>query len=166
MISKKVGVLLLSASTLTATMVSCKEEKKDIKQTIATFKKEGELTLLKKQTDSIIKQLDIEIADSDYERQTGMMNRNSMLDNRGMLFVFPDMRPRSFYMKNTKITLDIIYLDDKYTIVSFQENAKPLDESSLPSQAAAKYVLEVNGGLARQWQLEVGDYMQFTRTKE
>lgn len=142
---------------------SCKEEKKSIKQAKVTFKKEGELQLKKASNDSVVVELDIEIADNEFETQTGLMYRESMKVNRGMLFIFPDSRPRSFYMKNTKIALDLIYLDANKTVVSFQENAKPLDESSLPSNLAAKYVLEVNAGLVKQWQLEVGDKMNFTQ---
>lgn len=144
-------------------LTSCKEEKKSVKQAKVSFKKEGELQLKKSSNDSIVAELDIEIADNDFETQTGLMYRESMKPNRAMLFIFPDSRPRSFYMKNTKIALDLIYLDVNKTVVSFQENAKPLDESSLPSNAAAKYVLEVNAGLVKQWQLEVGDKMSFIK---
>ncbi|WP_223033055.1 DUF192 domain-containing protein [Hanstruepera marina] len=151
------GVLIFTVTT------SCKEEKKSVKQTKVTFKKEGELQLIKAANDSVIAELDIEIADNDYETQTGLMYRESMKANRGMLFIFPNSRPRSFYMKNTKIPLDLIYLDTDKIVVSFQENAKPFDESSLPSNAAAKYVLEVNAGLVKQWQLEIGDKMTFTK---
>jgi uncharacterized membrane protein (UPF0127 family) len=81
-----------------------------------------------------------------------------------MLFIFPDVSYRSFYMKNTKIPLDIIYIDEQKTIVSFQKNAKPFDETSLPSEAPAKYVLEIKGGLSDEWQLEVGDQIEFEKT--
>lgn len=67
-------------------------------------------------------------------------------------------------MKNTRFALDIIYLDTNKTIVSFQENAQPFNEGSLPSNAAAKYVLEVNAGLVETWNLEVGDKMTFSKT--
>lgn len=142
-------------------LISCKEEKKNIKPTEITFKKEGELTLYKSITDTIISKLDIEIADTEYDVQTGLMYRNSMAENQGMLFVFPSMRERFFYMKNTRIPLDLIYLDNNKLIVSFQENANPLDESSLPSEVPAQYVLEVNAGLAEKWLLEIGDRMEF-----
>lgn len=125
------------------------------------FKKEGTLQLIKKDTDSIIKTLDIEIADDDYQTQTGLMYRNSIKDSQGMLFVFPNEAPRSFYMKNTRIPLDIIYISADNTIVSFQKNAKPFDETSLPSNANAKYVLEVNAGLSDAWNLKVGDKIDF-----
>ena len=85
-----------------------------IKPTEISFKKEGELTLYKSTSDSIITKLDIEIADTDYDVETGLMYRTSMKDQQGMLFVFPTMRQRSFYMKNTLIPLDIIYLDNNF----------------------------------------------------
>lgn len=134
---------------------SCKEDKKVIKQTEVSFKKEGELTLFK--SDSTQVTLDIEIADTDYDVQTGLMYRDSMEDNQGMLFIFDNEEPRYFYMKNTRIPLDLIYISKNKKIVSFQKNAQPFDENSLPSNAPAKYVLEVNAGLVDKWGLNVGD---------
>jgi uncharacterized membrane protein (UPF0127 family) len=156
-------LLLISTSIFCACIVfsSCKEEKKNLKSVEITFKKEGELTIYKSITDTIISKLDIEIADTDYDVQTGLMYRNSMEENQGMLFVFPTMRERFFYMKNTRIPLDLIYIDNNKLIVSFQENANPLDESSLPSEVPAQYVLEVNAGLAEKWLLEVGDRIEY-----
>lgn len=155
-------LLLLSSITY-----SCKEEKKKSKVTPIeiTFKKEGELLLLKAPTDSIIKQLSIEIADDDYQTQTGLMYRKSMEDTQGMLFVFPDSQYRYFYMRNTEIPLDIIYIDENKTIVNIQKNAKPFDETSLPSEGPAKYVLEINAGLAIEWDLEKGDKIQFSKAE-
>ena len=145
---------------------ACKEEKKDIKPIEISFKKEGDLTIYKAVADSVITKLNIEIADTDYDIQTGLMYRNSMKENQAMLFVFPTMRERSFYMKNTRIPLDLIYLDNNKHIVSFQENATPLDESSLPSIVPAQYVLEVNAGLAEKWLLEIGDRIEYTEINE
>ncbi len=143
--------------------IGCKQEKKTIKPIEVQFKKEGKLQLLKSTTDSIVAEIDIEIADTEYDVQTGLMYRNSMKDNQGMLFVFPSMRQRSFYMKNTRIPLDLIFLDENNIIVSFQENAVPFNESSLPSVVPAQFVLEINAGLAEQWQLEIGDYMVYSK---
>jgi len=146
---------------------SCKDDKNTvIKEKVeVSFKKEGVLQLKKADSDSIIRTVDIEIADNEYETQTGLMYRTTLGVNQGMLFIFPDVSYRSFYMTNTKIPLDIIYIAEDKTIVSFQKNAKPLDESSLPSEAPAKYVLEINGGLSDEWQLEVGDQMEFQTIK-
>ncbi|MBU2940990.1 DUF192 domain-containing protein [Lacinutrix sp. C3R15] len=141
---------------------ACKDKKKDIKPIEISFKKEGDLTIYKAATDSIVTTLNIEIADTDYDIQTGLMYRNTMQEKQGMLFVFPTMRERFFYMKNTRIPLDLIYLDNNKHIVSFQENAKPFDETSLPSRVPAQYVLEINAGLAQKWLLEVGDRIEYT----
>ncbi len=153
--------LFLGGCFLVLNLVSCKEDKKVIKQTEITFKKEGELTIFKISDSTKIK-LDIEIADTDFDIQTGLMYRESMEKHQAMLFVFNDESERYFYMKNTKIPLDIIYLDANKTIVSFQKNTKPMDESSLPSNAPAKYVLEVNAGLVDIWSLAIGDSINYS----
>lgn len=158
-ISKYSVYIFLCAITLF--MSSCKEEVKTIKQVEVTFTKEGELTLFKGTKDSIITKLDIEIAKTEQEVQTGLMYRVSMKPNQGMLFVFPEVHERSFYMKNTRIPLDLIFLDGNKNIVSFLENAQPFNESSLPSKAKAQFVLEVNAGFAEKWLLEVGDTMDY-----
>jgi len=157
--------IVIIGSVCCLSLGSCKDRKtsnsSSVTPVVVSFKKEGELQLKKAVSDSIITTLDIEIADDDYQTQTGMMYRNSMENSQGMLFIFPDSDYRSFYMKNTKIPLDIIYLSENKTIVSIQKNAQPMDESSLPSEAPAKYVLEVNAGLSDTWQLERGDVMDF-----
>lgn len=160
----KLLVFLILFSSIT---YSCKEDKQRSKVTHIEiiFKKEGELSLLKTSNDSLIKQINIEIADDDYQTQTGMMYRKSMEDTQGMLFVFPDSQYRYFYMRNTEIPLDIIYIDENKTIVNIQKNAKPFDETSLPSEAPAKYVLEINAGLSTEWNLEKGDQIQFSKAE-
>lgn len=162
--NSKLLVFLLLLITIN---YSCKEVKQRSKvtQVEITFKKEGELLLLKASNDSLIKQINIEIADDDYQTQTGMMYRKSMKDTQGMLFVFPDSQYRYFYMRNTEIPLDIIYIGENKTIVSIQKNAKPFEETSLPSEGPAKYVLEINAGLSTEWNLEKGDKIQFSKAE-
>jgi len=145
--------------------LSCKEEtKKAITTTEVTFNKEGELRILQQESDSLLITLDIEIADTDYERETGLMYRTSMQPTEGMLFVFDDVSMRSFYMKNTALPLDLIYLDDQMRIASFQKNAQPMNENSLSSKVPVKYVLEVNAGLSDKWSLAVGDSITYRTT--
>ena len=142
----------------------CKETDKPTKtedKVEVSFKKEGVLKIRRTESDSIIKTLDIEVADNEYETQTGLMYRSKLETNHAMLFVFPNEDYRSFYMKNTKIPLDIIYIAADSSIVSVQKNAKPFNEASLPSGTPAKYVLEINGGLYDEWQLEEGDKIDF-----
>ncbi len=156
-------VLIVSGLVLFG--VSCKEDKGNntsVKPITIVFKKEGTLQLKKATTDSIIAQLDIEISDDDYATQTGLMYRDSMKDRQAMLFIFSNSDFRSFYMKNTKIPLDIIFISEDFKVVSIQKNAKPMDETSLPSEGPAQYVLEVNAGLTDKWNLEKGDLIQYT----
>ncbi|MCB7481140.1 DUF192 domain-containing protein [Christiangramia sediminis] len=130
-----------------------------------TFTKEAELYLIKASGDTIQK-LDIELAENDYEHQTGLMYRESMEDNQGMLFIYDTERIRSFYMKNTYIPLDIIYYEADSSLVSIQKNATPRDEKSLPSEGPAQFILEINGGLSDEWGLEKDDKMSYIRTEE
>ena len=141
-----------------------KSESKNLTKEIL-FTKQGELTLLKAQTDSIISKLDIEIADNEYKTQTGLMYRNSMEENQAMLFIFPDEQKRSFYMKNTEIPLDILYFNSEKILMSLQKNAKPFDQTSLPSETVSQYVLEVKAGLSDKWNLEKGDRFEFARNE-
>lgn len=143
----------------------CKEkvENKILTKKIS-FTKEGELKLLRPENDSILAQIDIEIADDAYQTETGLMYRNSMSENQGMLFIFEDELYRSFYMKNTEFSLDIIFINSKKEIVNVHENAEPLNKSSLSSTAPVQYVLEVNAGLSKVWGLKAGDKIEWVRT--
>ena len=143
-------------------VASCKkEDSKPVTPLKISFKKEGHLVIRNNETDSIVAEFDIEIAESEYEIQTGLMHRESMEDNQAMLFIFPNVEYRSFFMKNTLIPLDIIYFDDNGKLVSSQVNAKPLDETGLPSKAPAKYVLEINAGLTEKLDLRIGDRIEY-----
>jgi uncharacterized membrane protein (UPF0127 family) len=145
-------------------LFSCKEESK---KTIATqsidFTHEGDLSIFLNSSDTLKTKFNIEFAETDYETQTGLMYRKGMDSNQGMLFIFPDERVHSFYMKNTEFPLDIIYIKEDLRIASFQENAQPLNESGLTSQVPIKYVLEINGGLAQELGLSIGDSISFSR---
>ena len=125
-----------------------------------SFEKEGEAFLIKSTGDTLQK-LDIEFARSAYEIETGLMYRSSMNDNQGMLFVYQNASPHSFWMKNTYIPLDIIYFAEDSTLINIQANAEPRSEENLPSEGPSKFVLEINGGLAERWDLEKGDQISF-----
>jgi uncharacterized membrane protein (UPF0127 family) len=141
------------------------EENESIETEPIVFTKEGELYLIKAEGDTI-QRIDIEIADSDYERETGLMYRQSMEEHQGMLFVYTTESPRNFYMKNTYFPLDLIFYDSDSTAVSFQENAEPLNEDNLPSGEAAQFILEINAGLVENWNIEAGDTFSVGKTEE
>ena len=149
-------VLLLSGS--------CRERqaKQVIETPEITFTKEGELFLFQSESDSLLAQLDIEIANTEYETQTGLMYRKGMEQDQAMFFVFDYSGMHSFYMKNTEFAIDIIFVDEELHVASFKDNAQPLDETGISSQVPVKYVLEVNAGLREKWGLAVGDSISFT----
>jgi uncharacterized membrane protein (UPF0127 family) len=99
----------------------------------------------------------VEIADDDAERERGLMERPPLADDRGMLFQFPDVAERGFWMRNTPSPLDIIYLDPRGRIVSIAKNARPNDDTVLPSNGPASGVLEVRAGRADEIGAKAGD---------
>lgn len=93
---------------------------------------------------------EVEIADDPAERSQGLMYREQLAANAGMLFLYPDERPRTFWMKNTPLSLDIIFIAADGRVVSIAAEAKPFDETPLGSQVPAQAALEIQGGLAAQ----------------
>ncbi len=127
------------------------------------FSKEGKLAVLDSQADTLAS-LDIEIADTIDETVLGLMYRQSMETDQGMLFIFDREQPQSFWMKNTYFSLDMIFVDNEGTIVSIRKETTPLSEASYSSDHPARYVLEVVGGFTRRHGISVGDRIVWTRT--
>jgi uncharacterized membrane protein (UPF0127 family) len=100
----------------------------------------------------------LEVAATDRARQIGLMHRRSMPQDRGMIFVFPRADDLGFWMKNTHIPLDIVYLDENGRVVSVKR-MKPLDETRVESDAPAKYAIELNEGAAGRAGVKVGDML-------
>src|SRR5262245_43182032 len=85
----------------------------------------------------------IEIADNDPDREHGLMQRDSMPADHGMIFIFPEERPQAFWMKNTRFPLDIAYIDSTGKVDSIKQ-MKPYDLTGVPSEGAIKYAIELN----------------------
>ena len=102
----------------------------------------------------------VEIADTDPERQYGLMCRTAIAPDRGMLFEFEAAHPQAFWMHNTLIPLDIIFIAADGKVVSIGRNARPLDDSPVPSGAPAIGVLELAGGRAAEIGLLPGDQVR------
>ncbi len=92
----------------------------------------------------------VEVADDKTERAQGLMNRETMSMSAGMLFVYPEPQPVGFWMKNTLIPLDMIFMDETGTVKKVHHEAQPLDESPIFGGDDILAVLEINGGLARK----------------
>ncbi len=130
------------------------------KPTEPVFRKDGELVFMAKKKK--LKTITIEIANTDATRQQGLMFRKAMPDSCGMLFVFDEMQPLSFWMKNTIMALDIIYVDDRFAIISIAKNAVPYSEASIPSGGNGMYVVEVNAGFTEKYNISEGNTILFT----
>lgn len=133
-------------------------EKSTNNSTVETpqFKKEGELTFLKDN-----QKLTLEIADNDAETTQGLMYRRTMPDSCGMIFIMKEYEPQKFWMKNTYIPLDIVYLDESKKIVTIQANTTPFSEAGVESYEKAKFVLEVNAGYCKRKGIEKGDVVKW-----
>lgn len=103
----------------------------------------------------------VEIADGPVERERGLMFRESLAEDHGMLFLFAREKQQSFWMKNTLIPLDMIFIRADRTILGIVENAEPetLTSRSVPGQS--QFVLEINGGLSTQLGLASGQTVTF-----
>ena len=159
---RKITYATLVALFFGLLVITCEDTKKQTPKPVEiTFKKDGELGIYKSETDSLLQQIDIEIADTPYKRETGLMYRNYLGAQQGMLFIFEESQYLAFYMKNTKISLDILYLNEEKVVVDIYENTNVMDETALPSKDIAKYVLELNAGKVKEWGIELGDYIRF-----
>jgi uncharacterized membrane protein (UPF0127 family) len=121
---------------------------------------ENELTLT---SDTGAHHFQIEIADDDSERAKGLMYRTELGPDAGMLFDFYEERPVSFWMRNTLIPLDMIFVKANGRIVNIHVNAKPHDPTPIPSAAPVRFVFEIAGGRAAQIGLKAGDMMTHPR---
>jgi len=103
----------------------------------------------------------VEVADDDAAREHGLMERRRMAADRGMLFEFPVRAPVTFWMKDTYLPLDMVFIDADGTVRSIYADARPMSEALIPSGAAVTGVLELNAGQAAAIHLRVGDKVVF-----
>lgn len=104
----------------------------------------------------------VEVADDDFERSKGLMCRTDLLQNWGMLFLMPEVRAHRFWMKNTLISLDMLFIDENWTIVGLLSDVPPLTLSGRGVQAPSKYVLELKAGQAQRLGLFAGLQFEYT----
>jgi len=126
------------------------------------FVKEGTLAFMSSQGDTL-RVIDLEIADDPPSRQQGLMYRSSMSDKRGMLFVFENEAKQAFWMKDTKISLDILYISGDKEIVTIYKHTQPYSTTSIPSFKPALYVVELTAGFCDRYNIKEGDHIIFQR---
>ena len=121
---------------------------------------ESELTFIDSDGNSITT-LQIAIADEQMERNQGLMDVRQMGQDEGMLFIFEENQPLSFWMANTPLSLDIMYVNTDSVIVRIYPDTTPFSETSLPSGDPAKYVVETNAGYALTHGISEGMKIRF-----
>ena len=133
------------------------------KQAIAFFRHDGTLSFVQQQTNKVLATIAIEIAETPLAMIQGLMYRKTLAADRGMLFLYDDVDERSFFMKNTRIALDIIFADADKKIVKIHARTKPYSLESLPSGQEAQFVVEVNAGFCEKHGVVTGDSITFSR---
>lgn len=109
---------------------------------------------------------EVEVADTPSKREMGLMYRRELADDHGMLFIFPDESALTFWMKNTPIPLDMIFIGADLRIVGIVRDAVPFTLTPRAVDARSRYVLEINGGIAQRRGVEVGDKLRFEGVAE
>lgn len=102
----------------------------------------------------------VEVADTPEARAQGLMNRDSLPRSAGMLFVYDAPQRATFWMKNTRIPLDMIFLDSKGQVLGVHANARPMDTTIIDGGLGVLAVLEINGGLAARLGIALGDMLR------
>jgi uncharacterized membrane protein (UPF0127 family) len=165
---KKIIIAFIAA--LIATSIYYYFKKKNTPDPITTnteavkepvFTREGTLFFIGEK--DTISRIAIEIADNPEETTQGLMHRKIMPDSPGMLFKFDEPNLHAFWMKNTIIPLDIIYVDENLSIVDIQKYTTPYSTTSLPSSKPIKFAVEVNAGYCDKRDIKVSDKIYFRR---
>lgn len=125
------------------------------------FSRQGELLFIGQSASDTLAIIDIEIADDDLKRARGLMYRKSIPEKGGMLFIHETEQIQSFWMKNTYIPLDIIFVNSEKIIVTIHPNTRPLKEWSYASTQPSLYVVEVNAGFCNRHHIRSGDRIAF-----
>lgn len=115
-----------------------------------TFTKEGTLSFVRPDG-SVLRTIDIEIAETNDERRRGLMFRRSMGYDRGMLFIFDEEDEQTFIMKNTPMSLDMIFVDADSQVVNIAKRTAPMSDERYSSTAPAQFVVEVRAGFANRF---------------
>ena len=146
-------IALVLVLILSAGLISSKQNKKLEKGDLL------EVTLVNSQEKQV--KIFADVADNQSELEKGLSGRSKIQDDRGMIFIFPEENILTFWMKEMKFPLDMIFFDSQFNIVDINENAQPcktIRECPIyPSKKPARYVLEINAGLARKNNLKIGD---------
>jgi uncharacterized membrane protein (UPF0127 family) len=127
------------------------------------FRKDGTLTFLRDGGEEIVT-IDIEIAQGDSATQRGMMQRTSIPERSGMLFLMPRVERHGFWMANTPLSLDITFVAPDSTVINTAKYTVPYSTRSVYAEAPASFIVETPAGFTDTWGITSGDRIRWTRT--
>lgn len=107
------------------------------------------------------KEITVEIVDTEKTKARGLMYRKEMPENHGMIFIFDRRKNHTFWMHNTCIPLDMLFIDDDGVIVGIEENTPTLDDSTFQVGCPSRNVLEVNAGFTRKHGIKAGQRIEY-----
>lgn len=146
-LARRLGVALLCL-VLFAPVAACSDESH-----VTVHTQKGDFTFA------------IETADTPATRQKGLMFRQSLAPDAGMMFDFGDEQQVAFWMQNTLIPLDMLFISADGTIRNIHVNARPLDPTAIPSDGPVRFVLEIAGGRSVEIGAKAGDTVSYPRVK-
>lgn len=161
MMKKLKSSIILITVTLFVSLITIYLMEPDIFELDFNFRKDAELRF-KDEQGQIIASIDAELAETHMQHMVGLMMRHAMENNQGMLFIMEEEAVQSFWMFNTYIALDIIFLDDNLKINSIH-GGQPHSLKAVKSTVPSRYVLEVNQGFCQQHQIIPGHSIEFER---
>jgi uncharacterized membrane protein (UPF0127 family) len=142
----KAPITFVLLATLLATAAACERGRR-----VAIVAPDG----------STLATVKIELADTPQSREMGLMYRDALAGDAGMLFVFAEPSHQVFWMKNTRIPLDLLFADSQQRVIGIVANAEPYSEARIGVPGDSQYVLEVNGGFCQQHAVKAGDRLEF-----
>jgi len=153
------NLLLLLISFL---FISCESEKprQSADSEGRTLNYTGQLSFLAADGNEITT-VQIAVADDEASRSAGLMDVRNLPEQHGMLFIFDDEQPRSFWMANTPLSLDIIFVNSEMEIIRIHRSTQPYSEKNFASDFPAKYVVEVNAGFTTKNDITEGAKIEF-----
>lgn len=159
----RIFALLLVAVSLSACSAppADKPTRTDDDQVSIPFRKDGTLTISR--DDEVFLTLDIEIADTDSSRNRGLMQRDGLPEDSGMWFIFNQESEQGFWMANTRLALDLIFVRSDGTIQSIAKYIQPMRTETISSNGLSQYVLEVEAGYSDSKGILEGDVIAFER---
>lgn len=145
--------------------VACSSDEDPAPQPTNTeFQREGTLSF-HRAGGSVIRTIEIEIAETDRERNQGLMFRRELGYERGMLFLFEEANTNGFWMKNTPLPLDILFVDPDSQIINIAKRTTPFSSETIRPEAPKQYVVEVRGGFTTRFGIEPGMTISWERER-